>query len=624
MQRFIIIYLSVTGVGALAVIAVPDLVVFGIFAFVIPGIILAMMPTAFMYGVFFASGWGATRLALRDGWFANAGGLAATAALGVLLPQPMRMIDQAAYNDTILVEKTPEAPISLNGHIRFDLEEPRMRKIDPIALRFAEGEAGFVCNSMCLAALFTPDVTSVTINRANQNNALAPDARTYRLLARPVCLSSEQVDWPSIAPPLPLKNGQGGKQSYEDGKVLVSVWAMKLANDVCLVMEPAKDADDFRITERSWHNEFRLGNWDFGPGRVGTKTIEFHSGDRLVHRAHISTLLTMASPIFVEGTGGMQGFRFELARQSIKSRSDSAEVSLAASLAVHTNLAGSSEPGSAAKKTALLPALRKQLTDALDDPTEAANGPAFQGLQNYFEMIGNTVDPTDLAIVARVVSDRRLKRFPGISFLDLHVDQARRIYDAYTVRILESGTPTEMRKSLIQKLVRKLDADSIELIGPGQRKLLEDARYRLAVPELIRTLGYGRPEEGRVLFEILRYHATAVADVPRQYEAHESDESVAQDERQAHIGAIKSARSALCLLEPNDAALLSDLEEFLDSGKMPTHLVTGRDNVQWHVVLARMGKPIDAIKRPAAMSGTEENYQRYLRSRVKNWNPERC
>ena len=57
MQELLVRYLWVTGIGAAIALAMPWLVVVGLMALIVPGVILGAMPSAFAYGVVFALGW---------------------------------------------------------------------------------------------------------------------------------------------------------------------------------------------------------------------------------------------------------------------------------------------------------------------------------------------------------------------------------------------------------------------------------------------------------------------------------------------------------------------------------------------------------------------------------------
>jgi hypothetical protein len=624
MERFILLYLGVTGVGALIVLAMPWLVVIGLIALVVPGLLLGLFPSAFLYGLVFASAWFATRVAFGEGLIAIAAGLIAVVAVALLTTQPARTRDLAAYRATIVPDVDQAEPIAIRGHVRFDLADARIRKVDGSGRRAGAGELRFACDSYCLSALFTSGVTQVTINRWSEGGGLAPDARSYRLAPRTACENEVPIDWPSIRPPLHDTGAPRSIGSFEDGKLLVSQWAMSLANEYCLEMHPAGERADFTIVERNWHNGAQRDDWSFGPGPITTRTLEIFEGQNVLYRAHVSELTTLDSVLLIAPEGDLTTFRFQLSRERINSRGRHGDIALARSLERFTTLAGRPQPGAAKNKSAMLPELRQQLADALADPAATARSPSFEVLETYLGAVGRPAEDADVALIARLVADLRLTRFPGAGALRLPLDQTRTIYDSYTARLIATGAPMEMRTSLMQNFVGHLGKDAIRLIGPLQEALVADPSFRLAVPELIRALGQGEAANGRRLFEMLRHHAGVVAVIHRQRQTREIGGYGRQAERDAQIGMIGAIKSGLCLLGPRDPALLVELDGFLVSGVMPGHLVAGHEMTDWQVILARMGKPIDAMVKPENMSGTEAGYRRNLREKVEKWRPDRC
>src|SRR4051812_45117599 len=65
-QKFLTVYLLVTGIGAAAALAMPGLVVLGFFLLILPGLVLNLAPTAFLWGCVFTASWLAARIVLGD------------------------------------------------------------------------------------------------------------------------------------------------------------------------------------------------------------------------------------------------------------------------------------------------------------------------------------------------------------------------------------------------------------------------------------------------------------------------------------------------------------------------------------------------------------------------------
>ncbi|RWA84906.1 MAG: hypothetical protein EOQ32_26655 [Mesorhizobium sp.] len=133
----------ITGIGAFVALTMPWLVIIGSFL-IIPGLILASMPTAFMCGVAFAL----FRLLLGN----------------FLSRVPLNVMSGAAM--LALFWTIPQPGLTLARGMRASLKEPDIQARAPIALkgdillaRPFEGR----CDALCAVLLKTPGVTSVRV-----------------------------------------------------------------------------------------------------------------------------------------------------------------------------------------------------------------------------------------------------------------------------------------------------------------------------------------------------------------------------------------------------------------------------------------------------------------------------
>jgi hypothetical protein len=626
-KGFLTTYLVVTGIGAFLALAMPSLVVIGLFMLIIPGLILGLMPSAFMYGVIFTAGWIVARAFFGHGIIAVMAGIVAVVIVSTTITKPSRLRDMATYKASILPDVTPAAPIELRGDVRFNLKDIRINKTQIPGHLYKAGQAGYACESYCLAALFTPGVTSVTIDKAGFDDQGKPsiEARTYRLARRPDCRSNIEIDFDSIRAPLQGEPG-GGIRNHEDGKVLVSKWAMKLASEFCLVMEPALRNHHFTITERNTDGQYIRDKWAFGPGRLSTQTVEIHQGSDLVYRAHQSSITTLSKILFIEGNGGIENFSFGWSRQTTHSKRGHDSVTLQKSVGSSTNLAGRPVAGASKKKAAaeMLPLYRTQLQAALNDPSLNDKSPAFKVMEQYFSAVGDPAAPEDIELISRLFADQRISRYEGAWHLKLPIGQMIPIYNAYTRRIIAQDYSPTFQRSLMDNAVSKLGADSYKLIAALQKPLLDDPIKRLAVPELVKALGYGPEINGRNLFNILKQHAWAKADIDRRRKSRELKGYGEQVERDAHTTLIGAAKIGLCLMAPNDAALRQDIDDFLRAGVLMDHEVQGHNRTDWDVLLVRMGKPLSNVEKPENLSGTVDQHRKRVGERVSRWKPEDC
>jgi hypothetical protein len=627
MPRFLTLYLAWTGVGAFIALAMPGLVMLGLFMLILPGLILGIMPTAFMYGVIFTVGFLAARAIFGDGVISIIAGLAFLVLVITTIPQPTRAADIAAYKASILPAVTPAKPIELKGDIRFNFNNPSMNKSSG---PYVKGRSGYRCDSYCLAALFTPGVTSVTIDKSGLDDLGKPsiEARTYRLVARPDCRSNYEVNFDNITAPL-RTNSKPGVSLFDDSKVLVSDWAMRLANEFCVVMEVPVQNHHFTITELISNGSggpYRGGNWKFGSGRIDTQTLTIHQGKDLVFREHRSSVTTLAKVLLIGFAGDLTNPHFRWERATLYSGDKYGSVDLQKSMGDFTNLAGKPVDGSSRKENAAahLPAYRAQMLSALNDPSLSEKSPAFKVMESYFAAISDKAAPEDVEILSRLFSDTRITRYEGAWNLRLPAEHMIPIYNAYTKRIIAEGAPSRFQKSLMSNAVAKMGTDTFKLIGPDQIRLLNNPSWRLAVPELVRALGYGGLNSGRTLIQYLKQHAGAIANIDRMRKNREVSGYGLQEQRDANMTLIGAAQRGLCIMAPRDPALLNELDEFLRSGAMPRYLVTGHNQTDWDVLLVRMGKPVASLEKPESMSGTAAKHQDLVRQRAQRWKPEDC
>src|SRR5687767_8802022 len=117
MSKILSVYLTVTGIGAFIALAKPSLVVLGFFLLILPGLILSLMPTAFMYGVIFAAGWLAARMVLGEGIIPVLAGLGTLVVVVAAAPKPTRAADLATYRASILADVIPAQRIELTGAV---------------------------------------------------------------------------------------------------------------------------------------------------------------------------------------------------------------------------------------------------------------------------------------------------------------------------------------------------------------------------------------------------------------------------------------------------------------------------------------------------------------------------
>src|SRR5262245_20644107 len=119
MEALLTRYLIITGIGAAVAVLIPGLVVFGLFL-IVPGIVLFIAPTAFLWGAIFAAIWWPTR-AVVGTWLAALIALAGTAAVVITVPRFANSQIQAQIDALRAEDREASGPIPLRGVIRLEL-----------------------------------------------------------------------------------------------------------------------------------------------------------------------------------------------------------------------------------------------------------------------------------------------------------------------------------------------------------------------------------------------------------------------------------------------------------------------------------------------------------------------
>ena len=619
MQKFLTVYLLVTGIVAAVALAMPGLVVLGFFLLILPGLILSVAPTAFLWGCVFTAGWFAARILLGGTLLTVFAAGAITAVALMAVTQPNRSAGKAAYLASLLPDITPPGRIAMQGDIRLDLPGPRW---DNINSRGKSGQRGFSCDNLCLALLFTPDVTSVTINNSRRLSAqehrtgtggFDPEARTYRLVPKSQCQDGV------LLPDLTGANGLfGGKP--EEGKALNAEWNLKLANEVCLTRSAPIGRHDILVRRGSYGGPIeRAASWSLAPPEPSIEYIEIRDAEGSVRlRRFKSSVRVLSRLLYIDGEGGIENFRFGWGTTKISNRPEYGEINLLRELEAHTTTVGK------VSGKDLLPAMRDQLRTALADRTIAGDAPAFQVLPAYFDALANPLRPEDLAIVSGLARDDRIARYEGIWKLGtLPREQQQEIRTALVERALATDMPAKLLKSAANLFLDKLPEGSFSVLTAEEEQLLARPQKRWAMPSLIARLNEAGPERVPLLLSLIREHSLALRENQEDARARRIRSYDKSQENDGHRSVMHAARTALCRLGPSASAALQPLEDMLTSGIMGENEVSGHNGVSWQMTLARLGKPIEQLKKPTRLSGTDEAHQQRIRNKLERFDPNR-
>lgn len=613
MAKFLTIYLAVTGIGALLALGMPSLVIVGLFL-ILPGLFLSLAPTAFLWGCVFTAFWLIARMLLGDG-LAIVPALLATGAILWAIPGTSRLASEARLAEATLPDLLPATPIRPAGHVRIDIQHPSQ---DPKQLATL-GTPVFACDNLCLTLLFAPGVESVTINSLSQfsveehrsgGGALATRARSYRLVRKADCHDA------IVGPDPQYLYGLLGKD-LDANREIAAEWNLKLGTDYCLVSEPPRTAYDLLIRKGryAWPAPAeRPMRWSLATPPAQVDYVELRDGGgRVLLRRLVSRVDALTRPLWIEGSGGLDNFRFGWGRREISNAKRHATVELATVLREATTLPKGPDTG------ALLERVRQRLRAAL---AEANPDPhSFATTEVWFKGIkAPRLAGDDLALAEQLILDPRVTEYRGLwELYGIAPDQHRQLRDAMVRRLLATDDTMQLRNAPFSDFLRKAPPGAYAVLTDRERRLIADPERRLAAPGLIARLSDGGAAMAPTAFELLRFHGAMLTEL-RTRPSKAPDHS---RRFEAHSAALSGARIALCRLGSAAAPFLPRIEALLADGTFPAFLMEGHSGTDWNLMLLRLGKPIDTIAKPKNLSGTQANYRRNMAGRLSRFDPER-
>lgn len=563
-------YLLVTGIGAFLALAFPGLVVFGLFLLVIPGLVLAMMPTAFLYGLVFA----AMRFvlgAVLTGIPLNIAAAVATGALMWAIPQPMVRQAKARLAALRQDEVLPPAPVALSGHILI---------VRPFESR---------CDSLCAALLRTPGVSSVRIETRHGHSY------TYRLGDADMPGRHEKPVGHGLLEPAEYK----ASDPLARQRALEAEWNLMLTErGLKLIRSDDAPPADFTIAISdglAGDDQPRVGkslDWSLAAAPVGRKALELFGRDgMLLMRQELLSTSAPSAPLSIGAEGGIENFRFRWARKRIGDGTQYAEIPVEQLLMDHTSVARGVDLGAADRRT------RAELEAALADPARPAGDPAF-GLANQWmeshRAVKGPLDQGERALLAQILADPRVISANGLWAVVKRLDEpAPDLRRLAARRYLASAKPHDARGWI----------NAFATLPPGSyAEELPEERMVLAAPE--------RSQYATGL--IRRQGDRGVAAVPdllhllRQYCAHDPGEYGYGDLTEA----MSAVRSGFRVIGPDAAFACDEIEALLATPVMARRYEIARQD--WDVLLVVLGRPVETIDKPQRLSGTVAGYRKRI------------
>jgi hypothetical protein len=601
------LYLIITGIGAAISVLMPALVVIGLFL-IVPGLILAVMPTAFLWGCVFAVIWFPLHGMIGDA-LATAAALIGAATLLWIVPQASRAVSATRLAGAIRADVLPATPIMLKGHVRIDMVAQQIEPFDPA---HPAAPRPVRCNALCAAALFTDGVETVTLNplgygpldeaQAIGEATLAANARTFRLVPRDRCTET-----------LRPTDAGGLGADLDEIRALEAYWNLRLSTRDCIVSEPTRATHDMVIAEARY-TLFGGGlgyGWDLGPRGVEVSRIEVRTGGKVLLRKLIATTQTLARPLWIGAGGSLESFHFGWERKPFSNAPRYGSFDGNKLLREHSNLAAHADPG------AIAGLVRERLAAMLADQRVTATDPGWAAAGGYFRALKpGTITNADRALLPALVRDRRMTWFDGMWQAIRGLGDEGTLLRAPMVERLADPGPGDQDETvrILGNAIGTLPPGTFAQQTPVERALLADPVARLRARGVVARLSDRGAGAVPDLLEIVDYHArawaVARADPKRRPSGRDNGDLVIVD----------AARVAFCRLGAEGAAALPRLMALDRAGLLQRGISRDRE---WTMALARLGQPIESFAKPENLSGTTEQFHANLRRRLENFRPDR-
>ncbi|MEO8375408.1 MAG: hypothetical protein ABI471_09290 [Sphingomonas bacterium] len=613
MAHMLKLYLITTGIGAFIAVTFPAIVVIGLFL-IVPGLILSLMPTAFLYGCVFAALWFPLQSWLGP-WAATLLALPATIGLLYLVAIPSHLASRAKLAEAILPDVTPGEKLGIAGHMRLDMPAFTTEPFDPAN---PKAPRPVRCNALCAAMLFTPGVESVTLNpnrnRTSSQGAaigdapLDPSARTFRRVPRAQCAETLR---PTDAAGLGL--------DHDGVRALETEWNLRLSSSDCIIAVPTLGLHDLVVAQGNY-SLFgdRVGGkeWSLGARAVRVERFEIRSADGTVRmRSLIATTEALTRPLLITPGGSLENFSFGWSHTTLSNANRYATLDMAKLLKAHTNLVLSADPVATARLA------RGRLQAMVDDPAVTTADTGWSAAEGYFAQLRKTgIDEADRRLLPALIRDPRMTRFQGIwDAVRAHGDQGTILREAMVERLArppadpEAEADREARRT-IGRVIASLPPGTFASPSPAELSILGDPTVRSRAPGLVARQSDRGATAVPLLLDIIEYHSRAWMesrnDRSRRPEPGDNRDAVMVD----------AARVAFCRLGLVAASALPRLIA-LDRERQASNILSG--DREWTTTLARLGQPVESFAKPENLSGTTEQFHADLRRRLTNFQPDR-
>lgn len=589
--------LIVTGIGTLIVLTVPSLVVLGLFLAILPGLLLMLTPNVFLWSALFALAFYPLQGLIGD---IPAAAAAAAFTAAVLYAIPARAIAESKrrFDAFRLPDVIPAEPIRLEGDILLDQPSTMSRRRPMVGKDSNDPRQR--CTSLCAAMLFTDGVTSVSVIDGTD------PPETFRLRRSSQC--SEPVALPS---PEPLSAALGVD------------WAARVERGLCIDRDAGAATDPALRIEICEQGERGSGKrWSFGPFGVTVKRLEVWRGDELLLRRSAMESRRTSSPLHVSGEGSIENFSAGWGREMMKDGLSIWNFKVHELLAEHSSLRTEVSVDNSRDEA------RGFIAEALADPSRPLSNAVASMVPAYFGSFSPFVSrdargrgraapvtDADVDLLKGMLEDPRFTNFERCHDLIAGIgERIVELRDPLVARLLVVRLDGEGRDKLygLDSIFSRQPDGAFATLTKGEEALLSDRERRGILGNLIVRLSDQGAAAVPRLLAMLRESLEVEAELRSQRKRGYTPKWVETT--------IHSCHRALRWLGPEAAPALPEIERMIAEGLYRPHALNDRS---FHMLLARLGKPIEEIAKPQNLSGTEEAFHDRLRVQLARYGRDR-
>ncbi len=562
----------VVGFIALIALAMPDLVLISLML-IVPGIVLMIAPTAFVYL--------ATATAIRS-VLPNAtsvkttlAALAGSGVLGCVVAMPFQLIGERAYRASLQDDVVGLKPLELFGHVRLERSD---------ISHWSRGQENS-CDELCAALLLTPGVKSVTLAKGTFMEATS----TWQLVPR------GSVPHTGLAPtnpgdifhhyPAEGNRRVNGESSYSLNQArrqrLAAEWNLRLATSETLLRSDTAPEPDMTIVIT--HTR------DMSEPRVQRVEVTDKAGSTLFRRSLVKHAV-ISKPLYIAFHASMSGSSFTVGRTTHSTGTRYESFKPVTELI--ENISGLCQiPSKDAPQQ-----VKQQLLVALGNSDESVHGLDLAAAW-LAGLDSSSLSDEDAALAERIVADLRIDNV-GDALRHAYPKKVPSVYRSILVERIIASQTNATDRSYFASLLAKMPAGTFADMTEREWQIINDPALRMdAVAFIERLADLGEPGV-EPLLEILQH---AITTMPHWHM------------RRATIHALCRGFSRL---GTEASGALPRIQSLFQQERSPI-TNNSSDALAWRVAMARMGLPIGELPYPASwkaqtIAKMRENVSRHL------------